>query len=231
MPVRNPVKKGLRLSFFNNKGTAEKPRYARKQGVDAGVVLPIRRQGNDAVNAAEGGFSAVPKDYDVLITPTRKTLWGLIDKKACIIGGGGSHRLNLADAILVKDNHIDLVNRDFGLLLQRIFESKVDTRFIEIEVRNLQDVLACAKAFYAFLGQRLRTVGALLMDNMTAGEVGEAMKELKKAKLDDNLLFEASGGIIEKNVIDYAKTGVDIISMGCLTMETRTIDMSLKVAI
>lgn len=169
------------------------------------------------------------KDYDVLITPTRKTLWGLIDKKACIIGGGGSHRLTLADAILVKDNHIDLVNRDFGLLMQRIFESKVETRFIEVEVRNLKDVLECARAFYGFLGERLRTVGALLMDNMSAGEVAESMTELKKAKLDDNLLFEASGGINEKTVLDYAKTGVDIISMGCLTMEARTVDMSLKI--
>ncbi len=169
-------------------------------------------------------------DHDVLITPTRKTLWGLLDKRACIIGGGGSHRLNLSDAILVKDNHIDLVDRDFGLLLQRITESKVDSRFVEVEVRNIDDVLACAKAFYGFLGEKLRTVGVLLIDNMSAEDVGMAMKKIKEAGFYDDLLFEASGGINEKTVLDYAKTGVDIISMGCLTYGVPGVDMSLKIS-
>ncbi|MDA1060564.1 MAG: carboxylating nicotinate-nucleotide diphosphorylase [bacterium] len=168
-------------------------------------------------------------DYDVLITPTRKTLWGLIDKRACIIGGGGSHRLNLSDAILVKDNHIDLVDRDFGLLLQRISESNVDTRFVEIEVRTIEDVLLCAKAFYAFLGEKLRTIGVLLIDNMDVGDVARAIDHLKEAGLYDNLLLEASGGINEDSVLDYAQTGVDIISMGCLTYGVPGVDMSLRV--
>ncbi len=169
------------------------------------------------------------KDYDVLITPTRKTLWGLIDKKAVMVGGGGSHRLNLSDAILVKDTHLDAVNHDFKLVLQRIADSKHDTRFVEIEVESCEEALAAARAFSEFLGTKIRSIGVLLLDNMGAETMAQTMIELKKAGLYDNLLFEASGGINEKTVLDYAKTGVDIISMGCLTSGIMGVDMSLKI--
>lgn len=168
-------------------------------------------------------------DYDVMVTPTRKTLWGLIDKKAVMIGGGGSHRLNLSDAILVKDTHLDAVNHDFELVLQRIADSKHDTRFIEIEVESTAEALVAAKAFGKFLGEKIRSIGVLLLDNMSAEQMAQTMVEIKKAGLYDNLLFEASGGINETTVLDYAKTGVDIISMGCLTSGIKGVDMSLKV--
>lgn len=170
-------------------------------------------------------------DYDVLITPTRKTLWGLIDKKAVVVGGGGSHRLNLADAILVKDTHLDLINHDFELILQRIADSKHESRFVEIEVESAEEALAAAKAFSNFLGSKIRSIGVLLLDNMTAEEMAAAILKVKEAGLYDNLLFEASGGINEKTVLDYAKTGVDIVSMGCLTSGIKGIDMSLKVKV
>lgn len=169
------------------------------------------------------------KDYDVLITPTRKTLWGLLDKKAVMIGGGGSHRLNLSDAILVKDTHLDAVDHNFELVLQRIKDSKHDMRFVEIEVENTEEALAAARAFEKFLGTEIRSIGVLLLDNMTAEQMAHTMVEIKKAGLYDNLLFEASGGINEGSVLDYAKTGVDIISMGCLTSGIRGVDMSLKI--
>lgn len=169
------------------------------------------------------------KDYDVLITPTRKTLWGLIDKRAVIVGGGGSHRINLSDAILVKDTHLDVIGRDFRLVLQRIADSRVEARFIEIEVESVEEVLDVCRAFGEFLGSKIRSIGVILMDNMSAADTAKAMEEVKKAGLYENLLFEASGGINEKTAPDYAKTGVDIISMGCLTSGIRGVDMSLKV--
>lgn len=171
----------------------------------------------------------IVKDYDVLITPTRKALWGLIDKKAVIVGGGGSHRLNLSDAILVKDTHLDLVDHNFELVLQRIADSRLDCRFVEIEVESIDDAVNCATAFGNFLGSKIRSVGVLLLDNMTAEDTKLAMDRLKELGLYEGLLFEASGGINEKTVLDYAKTGVDIISMGCLTSGIRGIDMSLKI--
>ncbi len=170
------------------------------------------------------------KDEDVLITPTRKSLWGLLDKKACVVGGGGTHRLGLYDAILVKDTHLDLIDRDLDLALSNIVASNFGGRFVEIEVESVEESVKAAEAFYRFLGDKLRTVGVLLMDNMSSEQIGEAINELKAKNLFDKLLFEASGGINEETVLDYAKTGVDIISMGCLTAGVKGVDMSMKIA-
>lgn len=168
-------------------------------------------------------------EYDVLVTPTRKTLWGLLDKRAVIIGGGGTHRINLNDAILVKDNHLALIDHDYEAVLQRIYESKVDCRFIEIEVDSVERVIRAAEAFYEFLGDKIRSIGVLLMDNMGHEMISEAMKKIKEKNLYDKILFEASGGITEKNVVEYAKTGVDIISMGCLTSGVSEVDLNMRV--
>lgn len=168
--------------------------------------------------------------YDVLITPTRKMLWGLLDKRAVLIGGGGTHRINLTDAVLVKDTHLDLIGHDFNLLFERIKKSGVDGRFVEIEVDSPKEAVIVAKMFNKALGAKeIRSIGVLLMDNMTAEEIGEAMSEIKREGLYDGLLFEASGGVNEKNAVEYAATGVDIVSMGCLTNGAGSLNMSLKV--
>ena len=69
-----------------------------------------------------------------------------------------------------------------------------------------------------------------MLDNMSPSEIVTAISLLKNENLYDNLLLEASGGINETNVLEYAKTGVDIISMGCLTNSVPTIDLSMKIA-
>ncbi len=168
----------------------------------------------------------IVKGTDVLITPTRKTLWGLLDKKAVVSGGGGTHRLSLSDAILVKDNHLDLMDRDFKLLFERISFEKPEVRFIEIEVDNFSEAIKCAEIFS---GSSLKSVLAIMMDNMEVSEVEKTVKELKKRKLYDEFLLEASGGINEKNVLSYARTGVDIVSMGCLTSAAKMMDLSMEV--
>lgn len=170
------------------------------------------------------------KNYDVIVCPTRKTLWGLIDKKAVLIGGGGTHRMNLADAVLIKDTHLDILGRDFGTVFDRLKSADVDSRFIEIEVENKEEALKCAKGFAEFLdGNSTQTIGVIMLDNMKPTDIADTISALKEAELHENLLFEASGGINEENVLEYAKTGVDIISMGCLTNGARSVDMSLKI--
>lgn len=166
---------------------------------------------------------------DVLITPTRKSLWGLLDKKACVVGGGGTHRLGLFDAILVKDTHLDLIDRDLEKVLSNIVESNFGGRFIEIEVESVEESVKAAEVLNKFLGEKLRTVGVLLMDNMTAEQISQAIEQIRTKGLYEKLLFEASGGINEETVLDYAKTGVDIISMGCLTAGVKGVDMSMKI--
>lgn len=164
-------------------------------------------------------------DYDVLITPTRKTLWGHLDKKAVLLGGGGTHRLNLSDSVIIKDTHLNILNRDFARVLDDIAQSSVDCRFVEVEVENSDEVLKVAREFERV---RLNSVGVIMMDNMQPSEVSAALAEVKSAGLYDGLLFEASGGINEKNVLEYAKIGVDIISMGCLTNGVRSLDMGME---
>ncbi|MCK9186039.1 carboxylating nicotinate-nucleotide diphosphorylase [Candidatus Gracilibacteria bacterium] len=171
------------------------------------------------------------KNYDVLLCPTRKTLWGLIDKKAVLVGGGGTHRINLADAVIIKDTHLDMVGRDFDTVFERLKNADVDSRFIEIEVENKEEAIKCAEGFAKFLDIEgaPKTIGVIMFDNMSPADILDAISALKEARLYENLLFEASGGINEDNVIEYAKTGVDIISMGCLTNGVKSADMSLKI--
>ncbi|MFH1284619.1 MAG: carboxylating nicotinate-nucleotide diphosphorylase [Candidatus Peregrinibacteria bacterium] len=169
------------------------------------------------------------KEYDVLITPTRKTLWGLLDKKAVSLGGGGTHRLNLGDAILVKDNHLDVFGRDFEKVMDSIAKSDPNCRFVEIEVDNKKECLELCAEMVKFISRgAVKCVCAVLMDNMNSGDIIATIEELKKKNLYERLLFEASGGITEKNVVEYAKTGVDIISMGCLTGKSNFLDMSME---
>lgn len=167
---------------------------------------------------------------DVLVTPTRKTIWGLLDKRAAALGGCGTHRLNLADAILVKDTHLDACGRDFNVVLDRVFAAPFLGKFVEVEVESAEEALKAAKILVEKVKERGDfTVGALMLDNMGVDQVAVAVERLKSEGLYDDVLIEASGGINEDSIFEYAKTGVDIISMGCLTNGARSLDMSLKV--
>lgn len=169
------------------------------------------------------------KDYDVMITPTRKALWGWIDRKAVVIGGGGSHRLNLADAVLVKNTHMDIAGHDFDMVLGKIAAANLDCRFVEVEVGNVDAVVKLAETFPKYLGEKIKSVGVALIDNVSAEDTKIAIDKVKELGLFDNILFEASGRINENTVLSYAKTGVDIISMGCLTSGIQSLDMSLRI--
>ncbi|MBU1992402.1 carboxylating nicotinate-nucleotide diphosphorylase, partial [Patescibacteria group bacterium] len=152
---------------------------------------------------------------DTLVVPTRKTLWGLLDKRACSVGGGGTHRLNLSDAVLIKDNHLDLSGRDIDKALNKGFG---DPRFIEIEVENTDEAEAAFKAF-----EKIQGVPKVIMfDNMRPKEIAEFVKDHR-----GDVLFEASGGITLDNVKDYAETCVDVISTSAITMDARSLNFSL----
>ena len=170
--------------------------------------------------------------FDVLIVPTRKTLWGLLDKKAVFVGGGGTHRINLSDAVILKDTHLDILKRDFDDVFERIEKNDADSRFLEIEVNNKREVLKVAKKISDLTKKgRLNTIGVVMMDNMSPEDVSDAMKEIKAGEYYDDVLFEASGGINAENVLKYAKTGVDVISMGCLTRGAVNFDMGMEVVV
>ncbi len=169
-------------------------------------------------------------ELDVLVVPTRKTLWGLLDKKAVLVGGGGTHRINLSDAVILKDTHLDILKRDFDDVFERIEKNDADSRFLEIEVNNKREVLEVAKKISDLTKKgRLNTIGVVMMDNMSPEEVSDAVTSVKGSGYYDDVLFEASGGINAENVLEYAKTGVDVISMGCLTRSVPDFDMGMEV--
>lgn len=169
-------------------------------------------------------------DKKILIAPTRKTLWGLLDKRACAIGGGGTHRLGLYDAILIKDNHLDAVHRDISSAICRFFPYEGSAKFIEIEVESEKEAITAAQEFKRLKSLKLCRIPCFIMfDNMPPQKLRRAIDVLNKLGLKSVCGFEASGGITEKNVQKYAKTGVDIISMGCLTHSVESLDFSLEV--
>lgn len=151
------------------------------------------------------------------IAATRKTHWGKLDKKAVSVGGGLTHRLSLADEILVKDNHIEILSKK-NVYLKDISD-RLKGEFYEIEVEStgqLDNVLKYAHAENTIV----------LLDNFALGDAADVVSALKKK----GFTIELSGGITEDNVIEYARIGADILSVGSLTHSTRALDMSLDIA-
>jgi len=155
---------------------------------------------------------------NIRIAATRKTtpLFRYFEKRAVEIGGGDTHRMDLEDNVLIKNNHLFLFHNDIEEALKAAKKSASFTNKIEIEVRNKEDAIKAAK--YAEI---------IMFDNMSSDEIREAINEVMK--INDNILFEASGRINLENVEEYAKIGVDVLSIGALTHSAKQIDMSLRI--
>lgn len=156
----------------------------------------------------------------VKIAATRKTAPGLsyFDKKAVLLGGGDTHRLHLDDMILVKDNHIAIA----GSIESAVKKAKQSASFskkIEVEVTSVKDALIAAES----------GADIIMLDNFSPKQIREAVEALEKAGFG-KVLLEASGRITEENILDYAKTGVNLISIGELTHSVSALDASLEIA-
>jgi nicotinate-nucleotide pyrophosphorylase (carboxylating) len=152
---------------------------------------------------------------------TRKTIPGLrmLEKEAAAAGGATNHRFGLWDGVLVKDNHLAAVRgRDLGIqdAVRMAREANPGVR-IEVEVTSLEEAREAAEA------------GAeeLLLDNMSPRQVREVVVALGGSS--QRPVLEASGGITLDNAGDYAKTGVDFISVGAITHSAPGLDISLEV--
>jgi nicotinate-nucleotide pyrophosphorylase (carboxylating) len=174
-------------------------------------------------------------ESETQIVGTRKTPWGLLDKRALHLGGVGTHRLNLGDAILVKNNHLALLagrEEDAApLAIERAWKLRGKSAFIEVEVRSEAAARAAAETFRRLLessGEEYPCV--MMLDNLTPGGIGAVFDNLRREELLDHVLIEASGGISETNVLEYTATGVDAISIGALTHSARALDLSQKIS-
>ena len=147
---------------------------------------------------------------------TRKTAPGLryFDKEAVKIGGGKPHRLRLDEMVMIKDNHIAVS----GSLLSLVMAAKERYDKFEVEVDNPDDAIVAAS----------HGATIVMLDNFTPDQIRTTIKILDASKLRGNVCLEASGGITQDNISDYASTGVDIISAGFVTHSTHSIDVSLE---
>ena len=162
----------------------------------------------------------------VHIYATRKTAPGLrtFDKEAVEIGGGRRHRMGLDESVMIKDNHISAMislkeAEDVADALRKLIGSaKGRHGSVEAEVETIDDAVIAARAGAA----------VIMLDNFSPDRVRQAVGRLRKAGLRENVLIEASGGITDRNVSSYGKSGADIISAGFITDSAAGVNLSLE---
>ena len=179
----------------------------------SGVATATHR----AVTAVTEAHTGLHADSPPRIAATRKTLPGLraLQKKAVVLGGGLPHRFDLSEAVLIKDNHLAIAPDIAAAVVQ--VRDRLGAMPIEIEVESLAAALTAAEA----------GADCLLLDNFEPEGIVEVVAVLRAAGLRDAVSLEASGGITIDTVREYADTGVDLISIGSLTMSARQVDFSL----
>ncbi|MGZ4135321.1 MAG: carboxylating nicotinate-nucleotide diphosphorylase [Tumebacillaceae bacterium] len=160
-------------------------------------------------------FVELVRYYNAKIVDTRKTTPGLraLEKYAVVVGGGRNHRFGLFDAVLIKDNHIEIA----GGVKKAIMAARHQiphTMRVEVEVESLEQIDEALEV----------KADIIMLDNMTPDVMREAVE-----KIAGKALIEASGGVTEETIVDIAKTGVDYISIGALTHSIRSLDISLDI--
>ena len=224
LAVFSRVDPRLRMEALVEDGTVLAPgdSIARVEGSAASILRAerpalnfLQRMSGIATDTAR--YMKAVEGLTSRIVDTRKTAPGLryLDKYAVTAGGGANHRLNLADGILIKDNHIAAL-RSRGLSLKEVvalaLERASHTIKVEVEVTNLEELQEALEA----------GAHVIMLDNMTLNQMREAVE-----MVNGRAVIEASGGINLETVRAVAETGVDLISIGSLTHSVKALDISL----
>lgn len=207
------------------------PRVADGETVDAGAILSVFEGNARALLAGErlvlnliqhlSGIATLTRacvervaGTGLVVRDTRKTVPGLrrLAKYAVRTGGGANHRMALDDAILVKDNHIDLGGGDLAAAVAAA-RSRYPGLPLEVEARTLAEVERALAAY----------PDLILLDNMSVTEMADAVRLVA-----GRVPLEASGGIRFEDLDAVARTGVRYVAMGALTHSARAVDVSLK---
>jgi nicotinate-nucleotide pyrophosphorylase (carboxylating) len=120
--------------------------------------------------------------------------------------------------ILIKDNHIILAG-SVEKAVKKVREKVSFSKKIEVEVSRVNDVLTAAKA----------GVDIIMLDNFSPKQIEKTVGLLRKTGIFGKVLLEASGGITAENVMEFASTGVDVVSLGEITSSPKTLDISLEI--
>jgi nicotinate-nucleotide pyrophosphorylase (carboxylating) len=169
------------------------------------------------------------------VVATRKTPCGLLDKRAAHLGGAGTHRIGLGDAILIKNNHLAVIaaseEEAAPAAIERVWAMRDESAFIEVEVRGAAAAVSAATKFRQLREQSDKTYPCLLLlDNMAPSDTARIIENLRRNNLYDDVLIEASGRITEVNIEEHAAAGVDAISVGALTHSARALDLAQRIS-
>lgn len=191
----------------------------------ANEVLAYERIVINFLQRMSGIATETKKFVDLIDSPspqiaaTRKTPWGSLDKKAVAVGGGLTHRLSLKDGILIKDNHLKLIPVPQTL---KIILPQIHHQLVEVEAKNEAEALQTLTTFNQLNQDNYL---AIMFDNFSAPAIKKTVARLN----NQSVIYEASGGINETNLLSFTKTGVDIISLGALTHSARAVNLSLEI--
>jgi len=225
LEIFKQVDKNLKVTTFIKDGTAIKKGdiILTVEGKAQSILLAERlvlncMQRMSGIATYTNKLVQLCKGTPAKVIDTRKTTPTIrgLEKWSVIIGGGANHRIGLYDMILIKDNHIDYAGgiKQAIEAANKYLKEKRKKLKIEVEARNLNEVkqiLAVGK------------VNRIMLDNFSITDLKKAI-----ALIDHRYETEASGGITEKNIKNYAKCGVDFISVGALTHNIKSLDLSLK---
>jgi nicotinate-nucleotide pyrophosphorylase (carboxylating) len=240
--------------FYKQRGIGVKPHKKDGEPVKSGsIILELNGPRRDLLETERTGLKILQRmsgiatatkrvidkireaGSDTMIVATRKTHWQYLDKKAVSLGGGLTHRLGLWESILIKDNHLrelkklGYVDNYVEEALERSWRYIDEAMFIEIEVENGVDAIKAAEKFRELQQKLGRKPSIIMLDNMSPEKIREVIRELKKRGLYDHVLLEASGEINQGNILEYAKTGIDAISLGSLTHSAKALNMDQSI--
>ena len=214
----------LRAELLIEDGAALRPGDAigRVEGPVGGILRAERcalnfLQHMSGIATETARYAAAVAGTGASIVDTRKTVPGLrtLQKYAVLVGGGRNHRMDLADGVLIKDNHIAALRaQEVGLaeIVRRARERAPHTLRVEVEVESMEEARAAVEA----------RADVILLDNMAPEEMRRVVE-----MIGGRAVVEASGGITLQSVRDVAETGVDIISVGALTHSVTALNISL----
>jgi len=233
--------------FYNNHNIKVKAVQTDGRTVTKGhIVLELEGNERDLLETERAGLNLLQRMSSIAtlthqmvekvrgkhieIVPPRKSHCGLLDKKAVFLGGGLTHRLGLWESILIKENHLEALKNEghdncIEIALERAFKYE-KTVFIEIEVENINDCLIAAEKFKEYKKEKPCII---MFDNFNAEETTKAVELLKQKNLRDHVILESSGRITPDNILEYADTGTDIVSMSYITYAQNICDLSQRI--
>lgn len=223
--VGNAVDPALKLDFQLQEGADIEPGMVAfyLEGPTRSILLAERLMLNfmqrmSGIASYTRHLSQMIRHTRATLLDTRKTSPGMriLEKWAVLTGGGQNHRMGLFDMIMIKDNHIDYAGGIIEAIdrVEAYLRAQNRSLKIEVEVRSLEDV------------EKVLSRGGVhrvMLDNFSPDAIRQAL-----TRIAGRFETEASGGITEDNLLSYAETGVDYISIGALTHQIRSLDLSLK---